>query len=140
MKWASAFEASRAFYGEGLVLPLRSDKGAVVFYALPGAAGGASAASLGIVREGVSAAADPPCSARTAGRDTVMLCLLTDDVDAALKRVLALDIDGVRVEQPAVRNDKFGIYNALLRDPDGYLVELQTFVDVAEQSRFCRAA
>ena len=132
--YSSSLEASRAFYDEGLGLRIRSDKGAVVFYTLPGAA-----ASLGVVREGVSAAVDPPCSARTAGRDTVMICLLSADVDGALKRVLALNIPGVRVEQPATQNERFGIYNALLRDPDGYLVELQAFVDAEEHRRFCGA-
>ena len=29
-----------------------------------------------------------------------------------------------------------GIYNALLRDPDGYLIELQMFTDPVEQALF----
>lgn len=125
-------QASRRFYTEGLQLALRSDKGAVGFYALPG-----KAASLGVVQEGVSAAARPPCSAKTAGRDSVMLCLLTRDVDAALSRCIGLALPGVTVEQPARANERFGIYNALIRDPDGYLIELQRFVDEAEHTRFC---
>ena len=39
----------------------------------------------GVVKEGVSAAANPPCSSSTAGRDSVMVCLLTDDVDTYWK-------------------------------------------------------
>ena len=31
---------------------------------------------------------------------------------------------------------RFGIYNALLRDPDGYLVELQEFCEADEHARF----
>ena len=31
---------------------------------------------------------------------------------------------------------RFGIYNALLRDPDGYLVELQEFFEADEHARF----
>lgn len=127
-------EASRRFYAEGLGLRVRSDKGVVVFYALPG-----RATSLGVVQEGVSAAVDPPCSAKTAGRDSVMLCLLTRDVEAVLGRCAALALPGVTIEQSARANERFGIYNALLRDPDGYLVELQTFIDHAEHARFCAA-
>ena len=124
-------DASRRFYEAGLGLRMREDKGAVVFYSLPG-----RAASLGIVREGVSAAASPPRSARAACVDTVMLCLLTKDVDGCLARLHALGLPGVVVEQPPMANTRFGIYNALLRDPDGYLVELQAFTDRAEHARF----
>ena len=124
-------DASRRFYEVGLGLRVRADKGAVVFYSLPG-----RAASLGVVREGVSAAASPPRSARAAGADTVMLCLLTEEVDGCLARLRSLGLPGVVVEQPPKANARFGIYNALLRDPDGYLVELQTFTDKAEHVRF----
>ena len=111
---------------------MRSDKGAVIFYALPG-----KAASLGVVQEGVSAALQPPCSAKTLGRDSVMLCLLTRNVDAVLARCVALALPGVEIEQPARATERFGIYNALLRDPDGYLVELQAFTEGVEHARFC---
>ena len=124
-------DASRRFYEAGLGLRVRADKGAVVFYSLPG-----RAASLGVVREGVSAAASPPRSARAAAADTVMLCLLTEDVDGCLARLRALGLPDVVVEQPPKANARFGIYNALLRDPDGYLVELQKFTDRAEHVRF----
>ena len=125
-------EASRQFYSKGLHLSVRSDKGAVIFYALPG-----KAASLGVVQEGVSAALQPPCSAKTLGRDSVMLCLLTRNVDAVLARCVALALPGVEIEQPARATERFGIYNALLRDPDGYLVELQAFTEGVEHARFC---
>ena len=63
-----------------------------------------------------------------------MLCLLTTSVDACVKRVVA----GGRasIVQPPQANLSFGIYNALLRDPDGYLVELQQFLDPEEHARF----
>ena len=56
-----------------LGLTVRSDKGVVIFYCLPGGGGG----SLGVVRAGISAAANPPSSAAQAGVDTTMICLLT---------------------------------------------------------------
>ena len=71
-----------------------------------------------------------------------MLCLLVDDVRGACDGVLekckadGLNIN-VQVAQPPQVTEKFGIENALLRDPDGYLVELQRFLDPAEQDAFC---
>lgn len=124
--------ASRQFYETGLNLRVRCEVGPVLFYALPGRGGG----SLGVVPEGVSAAESPPCSARTARRDTVMLCLLTRDVFGAVAQCTARGGPRVRVEQPARENARFGIYNALLRDPDGYIVEVQRFLDDAEHARF----
>ena len=124
--------ASRKFYQEALELPVRSDKGPVVFYALPG-----TGSSLGVVEEGISAATTPPCSAKAAGRDTVMLCLLTDDVDGTHARALKHSAASVQLPR---ENARFGIYNALVRDPDGYLVELQTFLDPQEQSAFAACA
>jgi len=123
---------------------MRADKGAVVFFALPRAAGASSAASLGLVRQGVSASTMDssvmmsPCTAKSAGRDTVMLCLLTNSVDACAKRAVAGG--RARVVQPPQANPRFGIYNALLRDPDGYLVELQQFLEPEEHARFGRVA
>jgi len=128
--YSQSTDESRRFYAEGLGLPVRSDKGAVVFYALPG-----DAASLGVVRQGLSAASTPPCSAKAAGRDTVMLCLLTESVDTVLRRAGALGHSVQVVQEPRI-NQAFGIYNALLRDPDGYLVELQQFLDADEHRRF----
>ena len=89
----------------------------------------------GIVQQGVSAAANPPCSASSAGRDTVMLCLLTDGVEKAFERLVTRG--GCTVEQPPRENARFGIFNCLLRDPDGYLVELQSFAAAEEQELFC---
>ena len=83
--YSDDLQKSRRFYGEDLALALRSDKGEVLFYALPGGGGG----NLGLVQAGVSAAARPPCSATTAGRDVVVLCLLTDDVDTVFARLVA---------------------------------------------------
>ena len=127
--YSSRFATSRKFYEEDLGLRVRCDRGAVVFYALPG-----RGASLGIVKEGVSAAANPPCSTATAGRDSVMVCLLTDDVDSCFRHIT---MQGrCTVEQAPKRIERFGIYNALVRDPDGYLVEIQRFLNPGEQAEF----
>ena len=56
------------------------------------------------------------------------------DVDGCVARCAAMT--GVRVEQRPAENARFGIYNALMRDPDGYLVEVQQFLDASEHARF----
>ncbi len=119
---------SRQFWGADLGLPLVADKESVVFFKLPHAGG-----SLAVVKQGVSAAATPPVCARDAGKDVVMVCLLTDDVDGWSAR---LEGAGHHLDQPPRQNERFGIKNALLRSPEGYLVEIQQFLDPAEQALF----
>ena len=121
--YAQDFESECEFYGKRLGLPAAGHQsGDVQFYALPGA-------YLAIVREGVSAAASPPVSARTAGRDTIivgLLCTNAAEVDALVER-----LDPSCIIAPPPRNDQFGIYNAMARDPAGYLVEIQCFTGAA---------
>jgi len=121
-------DKSRQFWGGDVGLPVVADKGAVVFFKLPGAGG-----SLAVVKQGLSAAAVPPVCARDAGKDVVMVCLLTDDVDGCSAR---LERAGHRLDQPPQQNERFGIRNALFRSPEGYLVEIQQFLDPAEQTLF----
>eukprot|EP00658_Telonema_sp_P-2_P031066 TRINITY_DN23329_c0_g1_i1.p1 TRINITY_DN23329_c0_g1~~TRINITY_DN23329_c0_g1_i1.p1 ORF type:complete len:316 (+),score=66.96 TRINITY_DN23329_c0_g1_i1:115-1062(+) len=126
--YSTEFEASRTFYEQALGLQLKDDRGFVVFYSLPGTAN-----SLGVVSQGVSAAEVPPCTPTQCGRDTVMLCLLVSDVVGMFGRLSGM---GYKFDQPPAINDRFGIHNALLRDPDGYLVEIQQFIDPVEQAQF----
>ena len=119
---------SRQFWGADLGLPVVADKESVVFFKLPQAGG-----SLAVVKQGVSAAATPPVCARDADKDVVMVCMLTDDVDGWSAR---MEGAGHRLDQPPRQNERFGIKNALLRSPEGYLVEIQQFLDPAEQALF----
>lgn len=57
---------------------------------------------------------------------TVILTLVTDDVDAWFDRAVAA---GAAVERAPAPNPHYAIYNAFVRDPDGYLVEIQRFDD-----------
>jgi LmbE family N-acetylglucosaminyl deacetylase/catechol 2,3-dioxygenase-like lactoylglutathione lyase family enzyme len=132
--YSERYEESQTFYRDAIRLEHRWQKGPATFFALPGGKN-----SLGIVQQGVSAAANPPCSARTAGRDSVMLCILVDDVDGAFDRVIE-QVPGCPVVQRPMDNARFGIRNALVRDPDGYLVELQRFLDTPVQTLFCGAS
>ena len=122
--YAKDFEAEVAFYGDTLGLPRAGDQDgdSVQFFALPGA-------YLAIVREGVSAAAKPPCSAATAGRDTAIVGVLCADEHAV--DALAAKIDPASVVSAPAKNEQFGIYNMMARDPAGYLVEIQAFLDPA---------
>lgn len=56
----------------------------------------------------------------------VILTLVTDDVSG---RYAALRDGGVVFEQPPRHNPKFNIEHCFLRDPDGYLLEIQRFCD-----------
>ena len=81
----------------GLGPRVRADKGAVVFTRCR-----AAAASLGVGERRERGRVAAAQRARRA--DTVMLCLLTEDVDGCLARLRALELPGVVVEQPPKAN------------------------------------
>ena len=56
----------------------------------------------------------------------LVITLVRDDVDEFCASLAA---KGVEFEQPPTQNERFAIYNAFLRDPDGHLVEVQRFDD-----------
>lgn len=56
----------------------------------------------------------------------VTFTFVTDDVDAWAKRVQAY---GAVFEKTPALNEKYGIYNCFFRDPNGYLLEIQRFLD-----------
>lgn len=56
----------------------------------------------------------------------VILTLVAEDVDdwhAYLKA------QGVAIEKPPTLNETFNIYHCFIRDPNGYLIEIQRFLD-----------
>jgi len=61
-------------------------------------------------------------------RTGIILTLVTDQVDAWYEELVA---QGVSFEKPPTLNAKFQIYQAFLRDPNDYLLEIQTFRDPA---------
>ena len=60
--------------------------------------------------------------------DGVILTFVTPDVDQVCA---TLRERGVTFEKPPQPNPRFRIYHAFLRDPDGYLLEIQRFDDPA---------
>ena len=109
------FEAAAHFYEELLGLTLALDQGACRIYKV------CDGAFLGICRR-----EQPPQS------DGIILTLVTDDVDGWHARLVER---GVAFEKPPAFNPKFNIYHCFLRDPNGYLVEIQRFDDPAWKSR-----
>jgi len=102
------------FYGGTLGLPLVLDQGSCrIFLAAPNA-------FLGVCRDSATARMAPGAG-RAKG---VILTLVTDEVDAWHDY---LEARGVPIEKPPTLNAEYDIYHLFVRDPQGYLVELQSF-------------
>lgn len=56
----------------------------------------------------------------------IILTLVTDEVDAWFDQLRA---NGVAFEAPPAHNARYGITHCFLRDPNGYLIEIQRFDD-----------
>jgi catechol 2,3-dioxygenase-like lactoylglutathione lyase family enzyme len=56
----------------------------------------------------------------------VIVTLVTDDVDGWHDRLVT---SGVACERAPNLNERYNIYQAFYRDPDGYLIEIQRFLD-----------
>jgi catechol 2,3-dioxygenase-like lactoylglutathione lyase family enzyme len=102
-------DATDRFYAGVLGLPLTLDQGSCRIY------GVAPSAHLGF------------CSREhTARPDGIILTLVSDEVDAWAARLLAA---GLALEKPPQRYARYDIYHLFVRDPNGYLVEIQRFDD-----------
>lgn len=101
-------DATARFYADVLGLPLARDQGDCRLYRI------SRDGYVGFCRR-----AEAP--AQPAG---VILTLVTADVDGWYAR---LGAGGVAFEQPPALNPKYGIYHCFLRDPNGYLIEIQRF-------------
>lgn len=69
---------------------------------------------------GVCERSDPPQSSG------VIVTLVTDDVDGWHER---LRDAGIPIEKAPAHNPDFDIYHMFFRDPNGYLFEIQRFLD-----------
>lgn len=58
--------------------------------------------------------------------DPVIVTLVSEDVDRWYDYLCQHNIP---VEKPPTLNEKFNIYHLFLRDPNNYLIEIQTFLD-----------
>lgn len=102
-------ESTTAFYQRVLGLTLALDQGSCRIFAVrPGA-------YLGFcLTDGET------------GSPEVILTLVVDDVDAACR---AAEAAGAVVEVQPRLNPRFQIYQCFLRDPNGYLIEIQRFLN-----------
>lgn len=64
----------------------------------------------------------PPANKRTG----VIFTLVTQQVDEWYE---FLSERGVEFEKPPEKNELYNIYHCFLRDPSGYLIEIQRFLD-----------
>ena len=101
--------ATSEFYENLLELPLVLDQGACRIYR--------------VARGGFIGFCGKATSPKPEG---IIITLVTDDVDGWYERLAAR---GVEFDQPPAHNPKFNIYHCFLRDPSGYLIEIQKFED-----------
>jgi catechol 2,3-dioxygenase-like lactoylglutathione lyase family enzyme len=101
-------ENSAEFYENTLNLPLVLDQGACRIYRV---------SNDGFL--GICSAGDTQSEPRG-----VILTLVTDAVDEWYDYLVG---KGVAIEKPPQLNPKFNIYHLFVRDPNGYLIEIQTF-------------
>mgnify|MGYP000449928966 CR=1 FL=1 len=107
----SDLERSARFYGEMLGLEMVLDQGDCRIYRA------AREAFLGLCRrQGRS------------GQDAVIVTLVSDDVDGHHQRLMAA---GAPCDREPQLNPTYNVYHAFYRDPDGFLVEIQRFLDPA---------
>ena len=102
------------FYETVLGLSLVLDQGACRIYRI------AVDAYLGVCERD-----DAPVQP-TDGSSNVIFTLVTQDVDAWYRY---LGAQGVVFEKRPALNERYGIYHCFLRDPNGYLIEIQRFLD-----------
>ncbi len=105
-------EKSARFYAEAIGLEVVLDQGGCRIFRVAGEA------FLGIC-------GDPE---HEAPRKGFAFTFVTPEVDRWHDRLAA---QGVTIEAPPKENARFRIYNFFARDPDGYLLEFQRFLDPA---------
>lgn len=110
--------ATAVFYENILQLPLVLDQGICRIYATGGDAylGFCQALSQSLSSEAGS----------TPSPQGLILTLVSPEVDAWYEYLQA---HHVPIEKPPTLNTRFNIYQLFARDPNGYLIEIQTFLD-----------
>ncbi|KAB8330716.1 VOC family protein [Scytonema tolypothrichoides VB-61278] len=103
---------SAQFYEEKLGLELWLDQGTCRIYSVTGSG------YLGICQTSESSA---PVTGKL---DDVIFTLVTQQVDEWFEYLKAR---GVKFEKPPTYNQRYNIYHCFLRDPNGYLIEIQRF-------------
>lgn len=105
-------EISARFYEDVLGLELWLDQGSCRIYRV------SNDGYVGLCQS--NEAKTPP----TDKQSNVIFTLVTQQVDEWFKY---LTLRGVEFEKPPELNEKYNIYHCFLRDPNGYLIEIQRF-------------
>lgn len=116
--YTNDLEATHDFYSEVLGLPMVLDQGACRIYQVQ------PTAFLGFCQAGTAV------DRRVEDPSGVILTLVSDEVDT-WHDYLQIHHPQVAIEKPPTHNEKYNIYHLFLRDPNQYLVEIQTFLDPA---------
>jgi catechol 2,3-dioxygenase-like lactoylglutathione lyase family enzyme len=106
--------ASRVFYEAVLGLDLALDQGSCLIFSVT------REAFLGVCANSATQQ-DSPGHGRRKG---VIVTLVSDEVDAWHDRLRAA---GAAIEKPPTYNAEYDIYHVFVRDPAGYLIEIQQF-------------
>lgn len=104
-------EATR-FYSGVLGFPLFLDQGSCRIYSVPGGGMVGFCLHLEVLT----------------GHRAPIVTLVTKDVDGVYRTVSEA---GIATDGPPRLNPKYGIYHFFTKDPDGYTVEVQRFVEVS---------
>ncbi|MFQ5577795.1 MAG: VOC family protein [Anaerolineae bacterium] len=105
------------FYRQALQLPLILDQGACRIYRV------CRDGFIGFCRRD-----DAPATPADPGARHVIFTLVTPAVDDWFRHLRAW---GATIEKPPAHNPNYNIYHCFVRDPNGYLIEIQTFLDPA---------
>jgi len=109
--YVSDLDASTAFYGDTLSLPMVLDQGGCRIF---------QASQNGFI--GICMCTKE----RPSTPDGLIVTLVTDDVDGWFERLAA---KGVQFVKPPTENAEYRIYHCFLRDPDSHQIEIQRFED-----------
>ena len=104
------------FYEQILGLQLKLDQGTCRIYTIT------ENSYLGFCQK------TAPGSPQQTGKEhsEVIFTIVTQNVD---QWYAFLDQQGILFEKPPAINPKYNIYHCFLRDPNGYLIEIQEFLD-----------
>lgn len=106
----SDMHKTHSFYNEVLGLPLALEQTTCRLYAVPGGGHVGFCEHLPV----------------THAHKSPLITLVTNDVDAIYERILAA---GIKPEVEPQENTEFKLYHFFVKDPVGYTVEIQQFLD-----------
>ena len=115
--YTTNLEKSATFYENVLGLSLWVDQGTCRIYQTAGSA------YIGICQTGNSAKGKVPMGEQT----NIIFTIVTEEVDAWYTYLMS---KGVQFEKPPETNLTYNIYHCFLRDPNGYLIEIQRFLNI----------